>query len=399
MGEGIFASVLVLAAGSFTIIGASANAPLISQSLNLSEVGVGAIASVAYLGALVTAPMSGRLTDRSGPAPVILVGLLSLALGSVLAGLSWTAAVFYLGILVAGFGYGAVNPATTVLANPATARRRGLVMSIKQSGVPVGGIVAGAVLPTLGLALGWRWAFALTSAVCLAIGLGIFVRGGYQAQTTKPQGVAHLSHRRMRLPYGLVFGLIIAGIQVSLFAFTAIYLVQARGFSASAAGLGVSTLLLGGLIGRPFWGWLSDLVTRHRLMVLEGIGLLGAAFIVALALVPDELVLATLVLLGVCSVGWNGVYIAVVAESTEPGSVGRSTGTSLALINAGAIAFPVIIGTIVGWSDSWVVGLLVLGGLSLAATLVAVATSERVPDPAAVLPGTDRWDLTEGGRT
>lgn len=396
MGEGIAVSVLVLAAGSFTVIGASATAPLIKESLDLSEVGVGAIASVAYLGALVTAPLSGRLTDRSGPAPMIIAGLLSLAVGSVLAGVSWTAAAFYVGILVAGFGYGAVNPATTVLSNPATARRRGLVMSIKQSGVPVGGIVAGAVLPPIGLEFGWRWAFALTMAVCLAIAIAIAARGGYRAQKVQPAGIARRPHRRLRLPYGFTFGLVIAGVQVSMFAFTAVYLVQARSFSASAAGLGVSTLLLGGVIGRPFWGWLSDVVTRHRLRVLEGIGLLGATFLVALALVPDAGVPVILVLLGVCSVGWNGVYIAVVAESTEPERVGRSMGTSLALVNVGAIVFPVAIGMIVGWSQSWIVGLLVLGALSLAATLVAAVTSERVSD-ATETASADYHNMSDGG--
>ena len=381
MGEGIFVSVLVLAAGSFTVIGASANAPLISQALGLSEVGVGAIASIAYLGALVTAPLSGRLTDRSGPARMILAGLLLLATGSAIAGLSWTAIAFYVGILVAGFGYGAINPSTTVLSNPASARRRGLVMSIKQSGVPAGGIVAGAVLPTVGLAFGWRWAFALTMAVSLVLGLVIVVRGGYVAQKVPPGGVVHHPGRRLRLPWGLIFGLVIAGVQVSMFAFTAVYLVEARDFSTSAAGLGVSTLLLGGVIGRPLWGWLSDLVPRHRLLVLEGIGLLGAVFIALLVVVPDGLVPLALVCLGVCSVGWNGVYIAVVAESTEPGNVGTAMGVSLALINVGAIAFPILIGALVGLTDSWTVGLLVLAGLSIVATAVAAITSEPIPEP------------------
>ena len=73
MGEGVVVSVLVLAAGSFTIIGASATAPLIKDSFDLSEVGVGAIASVAFLGALLTSPLGGRLADRDyrarGPKP------------------------------------------------------------------------------------------------------------------------------------------------------------------------------------------------------------------------------------------------------------------------------------------------------------------------------------------
>ncbi len=315
-------STVVLAVGSFTVIGASSIAPFISTALGLSEVGVGAIASVAYLGALLTAPLSGRMTDRTGPARVILIGLLALAAGNLVAGLAWGALAFYVGILVAGFGYGAVNPAITVLANPATARRRALVISVKQAGVPAGGIIAGAVLPVLAQAFGWRWAFALSMLVCLAVALAVFVRGGYVAPRAPEATVPHRPGRRLRLPLGYVFGLMIAGVQVSLFAFTAVYLVDVRGFSAASAGLGVSTLLLGGVVGRLFWGWLSDLFPRHRLLVLEGIGLLGAGLLSCLVFAPDALVPLTLVSLGVCSVGWNGVYIAVVAESTDRHRVG-----------------------------------------------------------------------------
>ncbi len=377
IGEGIAVSTLVLAVGSFTVIGASAIAPLISVALGLSEVGVGAIASVAYLGALLTAPISGLVTDRTGPARVILVGLLALAAGNLLAGLAWHTAAFYIGIMVAGFGYGAINPATTVLANPATARRRALVMGVKQAGVPAGGMVAGAVLPVLGQAFGWRWAFALSMFVCLGVASVVAARGGYVVRRAQPTSAPHRPGRRLRLPLGYAFGLMIAGVQVSIFAFTAVYLVDVRGFSTVSAGLGVSTLLLGGVVGRLFWGWLSDLFSRHRLLVLEGVGLLGAVFLTCLVVAPDALVPLTLVCLGVCSVGWNGVYIAVIAESTERHRVGRSTGMSLALINAGAIAFPLAVGALVNWTSSWTVGLLVLAGLSLLASVIAWISSEN----------------------
>lgn len=380
MGEGITVSVFVLAAGSFTIIGASAIAPLISDALDLSEVGIGAIASVAYLGALFTAPRAGRVTDRSGPARVIVIGLVAMAVGNLVAALAWQAVVLYVGILIAGFGYGAVNPATTVLSNPATARRRALVMSVKQAGVPAGGIAAGAILPSLAQAFGWRWAFGLSLLVCLLLALFVVVRGGYDVQRSRSLATAHTLSRRLRLPMGYVFGLLIAGVQVSIFAFTAVYLVDARGFSPTEAGLGVSTVLLGGVAGRLFWGWFADLFPRHRLLVLQGIGLLGAALLAGLIVVPNAQLPLLLAALGVCSVGWNGVYIAVVAESADPASVGTAMGASLALINVGAIACPIVIGLLLSWTSSWTVGLLALAALSLAAMLVAWIGSERVVD-------------------
>ena len=378
-------SVLVLAVGSFSVIGASANAPLLSSALGLSEVGIGAIASVAYVGAMSSARVSGRITDRRGPAVVIIAGLVLMALGDGIALSAFHASVLYLGIVVVGLGYGAINPSTTVVSNPRSAKRRGLVMSIKQSGVPLGGVAAGALVPTVGLAFGWRAAFALALTLCLALALFVWVRGGYRAQPlslgVKPRA---RSGRKLALPWGYSFGLLIAGVQVSMFAFTAVYLVDARGMSIARAGLGVSILLVGGVAGRLFWGWLSDVFFHRRLLVLQGAALLGAVSIVSLVVAPEALVPLALVAIGVSSVGWNGVYIAAVAEAVEPHRMGAVTGTSLALINFGAIVTPLLIGVLVNLSGSWSVGLLTLAALSVAASIVALVFSEPGPTPSVV---------------
>jgi predicted MFS family arabinose efflux permease len=326
---------------------------------------------------------------------MILVGLLTLAVGNLIAGLAWHIVAFYIGIMVAGFGYGAINPATTVLANPVGARRRALVMSVKQAGVPAGGIVAGAVLPVLGLALGWRYAFGLSMLICLVVALSIAIRGGYVAKSESSVRIRERQGRRLRLPLGYVFGLLIAGVQVSIFAFTAIYLVDVRGYSTASAGLGVSTLLLGGIFGRLFWGWLSDLFTHHRLLVLEVLGLLGAACLIFLNIASDPLVPAALIMLGICSVGWNGVYIAVVAESSEWDQIGKSTGMSLTLINAGAITVPLVVGALVHLTSNWTVGLLFLAAMSIFATVVCWISSEKI-DPQTEPRGSAREPVEPG---
>lgn len=315
---------------------------------------------------------------------MIAAGLLLLIAGNALAGLALTAWVFFAGIYVCGLGYGAVNPATTVLSNPPDPRRRGLLMSIKQSGVPMGGILAGAVLPAVAMVAGWRAAFAVSLAVCVPVLAFILLRRREDVPVGEQDLRPHAISRRLRLPSGYLFGLLIAGTQVSIFAFTAVYLVEDRGYSATEAGLGVSVLLAGGVVGRLFWGWLSDALVAHRLLLLQVIAGLGAVALCALAVVPDPLTLPTLVLLGLCSVGWNGVYIAVVAESTVGIGVGRSTGTALSLINLGAIVVPLLVGWLVHQAGAWWIGLLTLAATSLLALLWAAVASERtgpVPVP------------------
>lgn len=377
--EGIALSILTLAAGGFTVVGASENAPLIRTALGLSELGVGAIASIAYLGAMLTSRLGGRTTDRCGPTIVIFIGLAVLATGSGVAAIAPHVVVFYLGVLLAGLGYGVINPATNVLANPVTARRRGLVMSAKQAGVPLGGIIAGAVLPAIGSAYGWRLAFLAPLLLCAGVAVLMWWRGRRRVALHGLATDVARSAVHMRLPHGFGYGFVMAGAQVSIFAFTAVYLVEVRGLSANRAGLGVSLLLLGGIVGRPLWGWLSDLYPEQRLRVLQGASLLGAVSIAGIWTVPIVVMPVALLVVGLCSVGWNGVYVAAVAEAGEPHEVGWTTGASLTMINFGAVLCPLLIGLVVQVTHSWGWGWSACSVVSLLGAVV-VAGSRIQPD-------------------
>lgn len=375
--EGLLLSVLTLSVGGFTIVGASVNAPLIRVGLHLSEVGVGAIASAVYLGAMSTARLGGRLTDRIGPGHVIVGGMLTMVLGSALSAVAPSAALLYIGVAVAGLGYGLANPATTVLANPRSARRRGLVMSVKQSGVPLGGVVAGVILPMIGSAVGWRWAFLASVAACLALGLLVQLLGSYRPSNAEALDATSPASIRLRLPVAYGYGFLMAGVQVSIFAFTAVFLVESRHWTANGAGLGVSLLLLGGLIGRPLWGWLSDLFPLQRLRFLQGAAITGSITLLALALVPDPALGIALVAVGLCSVGWNGVYVAAVAEASDPASIGATSGASLLWINMGAVAFPIVIGILVQQSGNWAYGWFACAIVSALAFAVIMVSKQK----------------------
>jgi MFS family permease len=355
----------VLAAASFVAVAFSANAPLIQRSLGLSHVEVGAIASALYAGASAASIAGGRLTDRVGPGPVLFLSLLALAGGASIAAIAPTAAIFFAGVVGCGFGYGGVNPPTNVLANSRTVGRRGLAMSAKQSGIPLGGMLASASLPHLAGVVGWRWMMVAPVAVCAL--LAVPSRG--MRGRARPSGDDHLSPDGhgvvLRLSRGYVFGFLMAGVQVTIFAFLAVYLTDDRRLSLDAAGSLLAVLLLGGLVGRPVWGWISDRLHDDRIRVLQGICLLS---LVALALIPVVSVAALpalLLVVGFCSVGWNGVFVAAVAEATRPELIGSVTGAALVLVNMGAVVVPPAFGALVGATGSWQAGWLSCAALSL----------------------------------
>ena len=378
LGRELLLSILVIGVGAFTVVGMSANAPLFRQHFGLSQTGVGAIASAGYIGAMATAHLGGTITDRRGPKVVVVSGLLTLALGAVTALSAFVVGLFYLGVLICGFGYGMINPATTVMANPRSPRRRGLTMSLKQSGVPVGGMLAGVLLPSVGAAAGWRVSLLLPLSLALVVLVVVLWLHDEERMPMTTMPVVPRGNVTLRLPLGYGYGLIMAGTQVTVFAFTAVYLVEERGLSPSMSGLLLALLFVGGITGRLAWGWLSDVRDEDRTRLLPLVACLGAGLLVSLTMVADGAVPLVLFLIGACSVGWNGVYIAAVAEATQPEHVGAASGASMVLINLGAVVVPVAVGFVIESLGGWRAGWFACAVLSLVGAGVAAA-SRRGP--------------------
>jgi sugar phosphate permease len=245
-------------------------------------------------------------------------------------------------------------------------------MSIKQSGIPLGGILAGIVVPTVALATGWRWSMLVPIGACIALAV---ISSRLQRVRPLGSGEAGGSPTRvqLRLPHAYTFGFLMAGIQVAIFIFLALYLVDVRGFNAGGAGSALALLLVGGLVGRPAWGWVSDRVHDERVRVLQMAALLSAIFLVMLPFVGDSVLFVVLLGIGLCSVGWNGVYLALITEAVPARLVGSTTGMALLLVNLGAVALPPAVGLVVvraNWSISWslcaAMSLLSVGVLQLA---------------------------------
>jgi MFS family permease len=345
-----------LTAASFVAVGFGANAALIQDSFGLSHAAVGAIASAIYGAAAASSGYGGRLTDRSGPAFVLVLAMVLLSVGVTLVVIAPSSWLFFGGVLVCGLGYGAVNPPTNVLANPRTARRRGLAISGKQSGIPLGGILAGLILPFVADAAGWRLSMLIPIGLCALLAVAVVPLTVPDRDPAQDRPVPAHEAVKLRLPQAYVFGFLMAGVQVTIFTFFAVFLHEDRHMTVASAGLLLSTLMCGGLVGRPFWGWLSDRRHHDRARILQLCTALSAAGLLLLALAPEPSILVVAPLVGFCSVGWNGVYITSVAESAGTGDIGSATGAALVLVNVGAVMLPPSFGGLVAhanWQAAW----------------------------------------------
>ena len=88
--------------------------------------------------------------------------------GATLAPSFWPLAAV---LAIAGLGYGSGQTAgNKAVAQVFPAGGRGTAMGIRQSGLPLGGMLAAVVIPPLATAYGWRAAVAAVAAICAAFG-------------------------------------------------------------------------------------------------------------------------------------------------------------------------------------------------------------------------------------
>ena len=350
---------------SMALLTVPAMAPKVAQALGVPTTLVGVYVALCYFGAMVSSLIGGTLVRRLGAIRVSQGGLLLCAAGLALCAVP-VAAVMALGALLIGFGYGPITPASShLLARTTPAHRMSLVFSIKQTGVPAGGMLAGALVPGLSLALGWQAALVAVAVVCVACALlAQPLRAVLDGDRQPGQAIAL---RALLAPIGLVFrhraltvlaavSALFSAVQVSTTAYMVAYLNETLGLTLLAAGAALSVSQLAGVIGRIVWGAVADrgLGPRNTLILLALLMIAGALLTSLLqAGWPTPLLWAVVALLGASAIGWNGVYLAAVARQAPPGQAGAATGGTLLFTFMGVMCGSPAFGALAGAAGSY----------------------------------------------
>jgi predicted MFS family arabinose efflux permease len=232
-----------------------------------------------------------------------------------------------------------------------------LIFSIKQTGVPLGGALAGVLVPPLVLYFSWRWSAAAVALLCAALALAIQpARAGEERGGASAVSPALLAPLRLVLAnppliematISLIFGMT----QLALFSYFVTYLNLELGYSLVAAGLIYSSAHTAGIIGRIAWGAVADRwISPRRMLGLLGLmmALSGAAVAVFNADWPLPAVILASAMFGASAVGRNGVFLAEVARLAPPGQVGAVTGGTQFFTFIGALTAPPLFGLMAG---------------------------------------------------
>src|SRR5207248_3007646 len=133
---------------------------------------IGYLAAASTVGSILFYLAGMPLIRRVGSVRVIQIGTLVAALGAALLAIP-VAAVLLLGSLLIGLGYAPSTPAgSDLLQRFAPKRHRTLIFSIKQAGVPLGGVLAGLIMPPLAL-IDWRLAIAASVVLAFMVTVAI----------------------------------------------------------------------------------------------------------------------------------------------------------------------------------------------------------------------------------
>ena len=375
---------LVQAVVAMALVTVPVLTPEIAATLDIDTAAVGLYQSLAFVGAAFLVLLSGSLVLRHGG---VRVNQVSVVLGAAGVGLAVSGAVplVALGAVLAGMGYGLATPgASHVLARVTPAARRGLVFSVKQSAVPLGGLVAGVLFPPVAERFGWVWAIALASVMVLSAALIIQPlrarldddrNPAHRVRITAPGQSIRLILSTPRLhPLALV-AISFGAIQLSLFGFFVTYLVERVALDLITAGLLFSVMQGAGFVARVAWGWVSDRwIPTRPLLALLGAGTVAST--AGAIMFSDDWSFAGLAVvsaaLGATAVGWNGIYLAEVARVVPIEKVGLATGGAMLFTFIGVMLGPSSFGAIVALTGSYAAAFAVMDALVLASVVALV---------------------------
>ena len=384
---------------SMALLTLPAMAPAVARALAVPSTLVGAYVALCYFAAMLSSLVGGTLVRRLGAIRVSQLGLGLCAVGLALCALPWLPAVA-LGALCIGAGYGPITPASShLLALTTPAHRMSLVFSIKQTGVPAGGMLAGALVPGLSLWLGWQGTLLAVAGVCaLCAALAQPLRAALDADRQPAQPLAL---QALFKPIGMVLGqpslhalaacsFLFSAVQVSTTAYMVTYLNESLGMTLLAAGAALSVSQLAGVVGRIAWGAVADrgLGPRNTLMLLATLMIVGSVLTALLQPQwPTLLIWAVVALLGASAIGWNGVYLATVARQAPPGQAGVATGGTLLFTFMGVVCGSPAFGALAGASGSYRIAFAALAlPAALALGLLVWRAAQARREPAAPKP-------------
>lgn len=368
-------------------------APAVARDLGVDGALVGFFIATVYGVGIVSALFSPGFVHRYGAVRVSQAVLVS-TLAMLVTAAAGSVAAIALGAVLMGLAYGAAAPSSTHLLVPRTPPGvHNLVLSLRQIGVPLGGVLAGLLVPPATIAFGWRTALLLEIVPIAALLLLLQIPRARWDGDRDPGRL--LFNANLLAPLGLLRGgrpetpairrlalvsFVYSGLQLCFIAFMTVHLTGKAGFTLIQAGQALAAYQIAGAVSRPVWGVIADRwVAAHWLLALQGVVACGAALLAGTfsAGWTPAAILAVCAVGGATASGFTGIAY---AEWARLGGARRTeaTGLGASAMFAGVLILPSLMSVIVTRTGSYQGAYALMAGLALiAAVAVALPSSAR----------------------
>ncbi|MHB0803152.1 MFS transporter [Bacillus thuringiensis] len=379
----IFATVAQTTATLITY-GVGAFALFWKEEYALTNTEIGLLVSVVNIGPLFCMLFVGRLLDQYNEKLLISISSFLLGGSFLLTNMvnGFNGLLFVL--LLVGTFYSVSQPGgSKVIMKWFSKENRGLAMGIRQAGIPIGGTLAGVLIPFL--TIKYNMAYAVNSIACICIIGGflffIFYKEPYIQEKVKQE--------RSKLSFWMqlkevmckkelyaiyITGICMISLQMVLVVHFIKFLVLEQSITLILAGKVFSVMFFSGMVGRVILAATSDLFykgnRRTPLFITVCISIFFILILVMSIHTITNVLYGVSALLGFFSIGWFSLFITEVAESASEESVGMTVSFALTLNQIAIIVAPALFGYIVdkkGYTYAWlcIVVLLTISAVSL----------------------------------
>ena len=295
--------------------------PSMRADLGLSYQQAGILGTITALGYVLFVLAGGVAAARFGARPTIVFGLLTVALG--FAGLTLASHYWMLLALMALLGLGTAFSFAPMVSLLATwyPEKRGLVIGLMTSGVGLGTLLVGALVPLMTHLFGehgWRvsWGIFCAVAVVVAVLVTLFAKDlprlATDSRESPPSDDKWLIYRNHRvIAVATVYGII--GFTIIVQAIFMISFMLEQGHKEATAGAFMAMMGLLSIAAGPMWGWLSDQWGRSNALTTS-MALVTLAM--GLPLVDQSLVIFFMHFL-IMGLSVNGMFALIQASATD----------------------------------------------------------------------------------
>jgi AAHS family 3-hydroxyphenylpropionic acid transporter len=339
------------------ILSAGLAAPKISAEFGLTPSELGLIFSANSLGLFIGAVTGGWLGDRIGRGRTLFYSMVLLGCFAIATAFATGAISFISMRLAIGIGLGGALPNMIALAaEMGDPRTRATRVTAITAGMPVGSALLAGVLALAPTDMDWRMIFYVGGI--LPLFLALLIRSVFRAEPRAAAKEAVPNERTVATVDVLFRGGRAAPTTLlwTAFFFTLIVsylllnwlpmLLVGSGFSTFDAMIGSMIYSLGSIAGAPTLGYLYDRVSRLTVIISTYCGILLS--LIGIALTPAMFTPTMIAIFfgGFFLVGSQFLLYGIATEPYPRHMRGRGVGSAVAVGRLGAIAGPVIAGSL-----------------------------------------------------